>query len=90
MQDMDQTPADFWNYNLTTIRSHQISQEFRLAELAGVLLDGVDRFLHGRDGLFHAIDGGADVRIVQNGAQPQGGGQIVLDLVKCLCVCVEI
>ena len=32
MQDMDQTPDDFLDYNLTTIRSHQISQEFRLAD----------------------------------------------------------
>ncbi|MGE8224841.1 MAG: TonB-dependent receptor [Stenotrophomonas sp.] len=34
MHDIDQTPADFLNYNLTTIRSHQVSQEFRLADNA--------------------------------------------------------
>ena len=32
MQDIDQTPANYLNYNLTTIRSHQISQELRLAD----------------------------------------------------------
>lgn len=31
MHDIDQTPADYLNNNLTTIRAHQISQEFRLA-----------------------------------------------------------
>lgn len=29
--DIDQTPVDYFNNNLTTIRAHQISQEFRLA-----------------------------------------------------------
>ncbi|MEN5208136.1 TonB-dependent receptor [Stenotrophomonas terrae] len=32
MHDIDQTPANFLNNNLTTIRAHQISQEFRLAD----------------------------------------------------------
>lgn len=31
VHDVDQTPADFINKNITTIRAHQISQEFRLA-----------------------------------------------------------
>lgn len=31
VHDMDQTPANFLNKNITTIRAHQISQEFRLA-----------------------------------------------------------
>lgn len=34
VHDMDQTPADFLNKNITTIRAHQISQEFRLAGTA--------------------------------------------------------
>ncbi|AMJ57222.1 MULTISPECIES: TonB-dependent receptor [Stenotrophomonas] len=31
VHDVDQTPANYLNNNLTTIRAHQISQEFRLA-----------------------------------------------------------
>lgn len=34
VHDMDQTPTDFLNKNITTIRAHQISQEFRLAGTA--------------------------------------------------------
>lgn len=34
IHDIDQTPADFINKNITTIRAHQISQEFRLAGTA--------------------------------------------------------
>lgn len=34
MHDIDQTPADFLDQNLTTIRAHQVSQEFRLADKA--------------------------------------------------------
>lgn len=34
VHDIDQTPADFLNKNITTIRAHQISQEFRLAGTA--------------------------------------------------------
>lgn len=34
VHDIDQSPADFLNKNITTIRAHQISQEFRLAGTA--------------------------------------------------------